>query len=193
MSTACFSTGPQDLLWVDKYRPLSTKNIIGQQGERSNAKKLAHWLQNWEKNYRGGEGGGAKKPPWGRNGARDDGSSYKAALLSGPPGIGKTTTATLVCKVRVTDTHTHTRTHTHTHTHTHNMSIQENGYTFVELNASSTRNKRTLHEEVASQVSCLSIDALVRGGVSSGRRHALIMDEVDGMAGTEDRGGMQVW
>ena len=30
---------------------------------------------------------------------RDDGSSFKVALLSGPPGIGKTTTATLVCKV----------------------------------------------------------------------------------------------
>ena len=29
----------------------------------------------------------------------DDGAGFKAALLSGPPGIGKTTTATLVCKV----------------------------------------------------------------------------------------------
>lgn len=29
----------------------------------------------------------------------DDGSGFRAALLSGPPGIGKTTTATLVCKV----------------------------------------------------------------------------------------------
>ena len=28
-----------------------------------------------------------------------DGAGYRAALLSGPPGIGKTTTATLVCKV----------------------------------------------------------------------------------------------
>ena len=92
----------QDLLWVDKYRPRSTKNIIGQQGDRSNAKKLAHWLQNWDKNHqKGGEKGGAKRPlPWGGGGGRDDGSSFKAALLSGPPGIGKTTTATLVCEVR---------------------------------------------------------------------------------------------
>ena len=96
-----FLTEPQDLLWVDKYRPRSTKSIIGQQGDRSNAKKLSQWLQNWDKNHqRGGEKGGAKRPlPWGGSGGREDGSSFKAALLSGPPGIGKTTTATLVCQV----------------------------------------------------------------------------------------------
>ena len=31
----------------------------------------------------------------------DDGAGYKAALLSGPPGIGKTTTAQIVCQVCV--------------------------------------------------------------------------------------------
>ena len=34
----------------------------------------------------------------------DDGSGCKAALLSGPPGVGKTTTATIVCKVRMHST-----------------------------------------------------------------------------------------
>lgn len=92
-------------MWVDKYRPKSTKNIIGQQGERSNAKKLAQWLRQWERHHgRGGEGGGGarggKKGGWGRAG-QDDGSSFKAALLSGPPGVGKTTTAALVCEVCV--------------------------------------------------------------------------------------------
>ena len=27
-------------MWVDKYRPRSLKNVIGQQGDKSNAKKL---------------------------------------------------------------------------------------------------------------------------------------------------------
>lgn len=31
---------------------------------------------------------------------RGDGAGCRAALLSGPPGIGKTTTATLVCQVQ---------------------------------------------------------------------------------------------
>ena len=34
----------------------------------------------------------------------DDGSGSKAALLSGPPGVGKTTTATIVCKVHMHST-----------------------------------------------------------------------------------------
>ena len=41
----------------------------------------------------------------------------------------------------------------------------------------------------------LSIDSFMdgaKGGVACGRRHVLIMDEVDGMAGNADRGGMQV-
>lgn len=52
-----------------------------------------------------------------------------------------------------------------------------------------------MQNEVASHLSCLSIDTFLGGAkhhVTSGRRHALIMDEVDGMAGNEDRGGMQV-
>ena len=87
-------------MWVDKYRPKSTKQIIGQQGEKSNAKKLARWLQNWGKNY--GQAEGRKAAGWGgRGGSQEDGSSFRAALLSGPPGVGKTTTAVLVCEVRV--------------------------------------------------------------------------------------------
>jgi len=35
--------------------------------------------------------------------ANDDGAGHKAVLLSGPPGIGKTTTAQIVCKVRLYD------------------------------------------------------------------------------------------
>ena len=102
------------LLWVDKYRPQSTRSIIGQQGDRSNAKKLSIWLQNWNKNHGGGEREGVKRPPWGGGGTREqDGSSFKAALLSGPPGIGKTSTATLVCKVQQTYTHRSSNAHTH--------------------------------------------------------------------------------
>jgi len=45
---------PEQLMWVDKYRPEATKHIIGQQGDKSCVKKLLNWLQNWEKNYQKG-------------------------------------------------------------------------------------------------------------------------------------------
>lgn len=47
---------------------------------------------------------------------------------------------------------------------------------------------------VATQLRNTSITAFTDQGAGQGRaaRHAVIMDEVDGMSGNEDRGGMQV-
>lgn len=42
------------LLWVDKYKPKTLKQIIGQNGEKSNAKKLFNWISNWHANLAAG-------------------------------------------------------------------------------------------------------------------------------------------
>ncbi|XP_074443932.1 replication factor C subunit 1 isoform X2 [Larus michahellis] len=153
--------GTERLLWVDKYKPVSLKAIIGQQGEQSCANKLLRWLRNWNKST--SEDGQAKTN---KTGGKDDGTGFKAALLSGPPGVGKTTTASLVCK--------------------------ELGYSYVELNASDTRSKNSLKEVVAESLNNTSIKDFCSGTSSSvSGKHVLIMDEVDGMAGNEDRGGIQ--
>lgn len=125
--------------------------------------RLKNWLTKWYTNQDGKKK--LPKPnPWAKN---DDGAYYKAALLSGPPGVGKTTTATLVCK--------------------------ELGFDTVEFNASDTRSKRLLKEEVSELLSNKSLYGYFHGNVDSGVtvKHVLIMDEVDGMAGNEDRGGIQ--
>lgn len=44
---------PVSNLWVDKYKPTNLKQLIGQQGDKSNVKKLLNWLQNWKKNHSG--------------------------------------------------------------------------------------------------------------------------------------------
>ncbi|XP_017044283.1 replication factor C subunit 1 [Drosophila ficusphila] len=150
------------MAWVDKHKPTNIKEIVGQAGPASNVTKLMNWLSKWYVNHDGN-----KKPqrpnPWAKN---DDGSFYKAALLSGPPGIGKTTTATLV--------------------------VKELGFDAVEFNASDTRSKRLLKEEVSTLLSNKSLSGYFSGqGQAVSKKHVLIMDEVDGMAGNEDRGGMQ--
>lgn len=35
------------LSWVDKYRPTSLQEVIGQQGDRSCLRKLEAWLRHW--------------------------------------------------------------------------------------------------------------------------------------------------
>ncbi|XP_025021339.1 replication factor C subunit 1 isoform X2 [Python bivittatus] len=153
--------GGEVLLWVDKYKPTSLRSIIGQQGDHSCANKLLRWLKNWHKNSLED-----KQVKSSKFGSKDDGASPKAALLSGPPGVGKTTTAALVC--------------------------QELGLSYVELNASDTRSKNSLKEVVAESLNNTSIKGFCSGtSPSVSTKHVLIMDEVDGMAGNEDRGGIQ--
>lgn len=141
---------------VEKYKPDNVKKIVGQQGASSNAVKLTAWLKNWYKNL-------DKKPAWGKFGP-SDGSGLRAALLSGPPGIGKTTTAELVCK--------------------------ELGLPFISFNASDTRNKSSLESHIKTLLSNNTLESFSGSGKNLTARHVLIMDEVDGMAGNEDRGGV---
>ena len=118
-------------LWVEKYKPTGTKNIIGQQGDRSNLKKLQNWLKGWDKHHGIAAVGKppTRPPPWGAS--KDDGAWAKAALLSGPPGVGKTTTSYLVAK--------------------------EMGYEIMETNASDTRSKKALDTEISDAMSSKSV------------------------------------
>lgn len=145
---------------VEKYRPKTMKQIIGQQGDKSSANNLYTWLRDWHKN---------RQDPKFKDGTgkQTHGQSFKAALLSGPPGVGKTTTAQVVCK--------------------------ELGYDLIEFNASDTRNKTLLKEEVSGLLSNTTIKNYLTGAKQkiSTSKHVLLMDEVDGMAGNEDRGGLQ--
>ncbi|XP_046433151.1 replication factor C subunit 1 isoform X1 [Neodiprion fabricii] len=149
-------------VWVEKYKPKNMKQIIGQQGDKSNAHKLYNWLKNWQKNH-SGDVKLTRPSPW----AQHDGSFFKAALLSGPPGVGKTTTVQIVCNALNLDA--------------------------IEFNASDTRSKRLLKEEVSELLNNKSMKSYFADGNNKkpDLDHVLVMDEVDGMAGNEDRGGLQ--
>ncbi|MFW5704527.1 MAG: AAA family ATPase [Nanoarchaeota archaeon] len=79
----------------------------------------------------------------------------KGVLLVGPPGSGKTTTVTIIAK--------------------------KLGLELFELNASDTRNKKSI-EEIIGQV--LNQKSLF------GQEKLILIDEVDGVSGNNDRGGV---
>ncbi|GMR59324.1 hypothetical protein PMAYCL1PPCAC_29519, partial [Pristionchus mayeri] len=154
--------------WVDKYKPKSLQQLVGQHGDKSPMRKLMAWLKGW-KTWHLGEGAKIKrsKPP---PGVQTDGSPFKAILLSGPPGIGKTSCAHLACELA--------------------------GFKVVEMNASDVRNKKSLEAHIAQLTGSHQLEEYF--GRSSAEthdnsvvHHVLIMDEVDGMSGTDDRGGLK--
>jgi replication factor C subunit 1 len=77
--SAPVQSSPSDAntLWVDKYKPVTTRDILG---NAESVRKLTSWLSTWEANFnkddKVGKAFSNPRGPW------------KAALLSGPPGIG---------------------------------------------------------------------------------------------------------
>ena len=67
----------RNALWVDKHAPQRTDEILG---NKDSVTKLASWLSSWERSFNNPKSyGKAFSNPKG---------PFKAALLSGPPGIG---------------------------------------------------------------------------------------------------------
>ncbi|KAF8907193.1 DNA replication factor C, large subunit [Mucidula mucida] len=146
---------PSMQLWTTRYAPQSLKEICG---NKSSVEKLLLWLQEWPASYKAD----FKKP--GKNAM----NTNRAVLITGPPGIGKTTSAHLCAKLA--------------------------GYTPIELNASDARSKKLV--ENGMNVNNTSLDSYIGGskqtnslGVAITDRTCLIMDEVDGMS-SGDRGGV---
>jgi len=170
-----------EMLWVDAYRPLNPSEIIGNPGL---VKQVGDWLENWHRKRKQresmGNAKGLDKIP-------------KALLISGAPGIGKSTAATVIARSK--------------------------GFEVVEFNASDTRNKKSLElvlgdvtgnrgmsEFFSSTVAGRagvgtpgSASGAIAAGASASasakppskpKQNVIIMDEVDGMGGNEDRGGM---
>ncbi len=80
-------------LWVEKWRPAHAKDLVGNQQVVAT---LRQWLRDWERVVlRGGEP--AAPPGAGR---KDRGAELRkrAVLLSGSPGVGKTSAALIVCR-----------------------------------------------------------------------------------------------
>ena len=86
----------------------------------------------------------------------------KAVLLYGPPGVGKTALV--------------------------NATAKELGFSIIEMNASDTRSEKAINEVAKPATSYIALDNF--SSASKGKGNLLFLDEVDGIAGNEDRGGV---
>jgi len=118
--------------WTIKHRPKSLLEFVGN-GEALAA--LEKWLTSWK----------TGKP------------TKRAAFLSGPPGVGKNESISLLA---------------------HKLDFD-----LVEMNASDQRTK----EDVQRVAGMASTEASLYG-----RMKVILLDELEGMSGTEDRGGLSV-
>jgi len=121
-------------LLVDKYKPKKINDI---KGNKLQIKRVKKWLSDFENKKEG---------------------TKTAILFSGPPGIGKTTLATLL--------------------------LQEYKYDLIEYNASDIRNQKLVKENLKSIMGKISISSLMGGNKKLG----IIMDEVDGMSSGDKGG-----
>lgn len=141
-------------LWTVKYAPTTTNMICGNKGQ---VEKLQAWLRAWPENVRTK----FKKP------GKDGHGVFRAVMIHGPPGIGKTTAAHLAANLE--------------------------GYDIVESNASDTRSKKLVETGLKGVLDTTSLLGYFAGDgkkVESGKKKlVLIMDEVDGMS-AGDRGGV---
>ncbi|ODV75582.1 replication factor C subunit 1 [Cyberlindnera jadinii NRRL Y-1542] len=138
-------------LWTVKYAPTRLDQLCG---NKSTIEKLKQWLIDWPKKF------GNKKPTKGE-------TDFRAVLIHGPPGIGKTTAAHLVA--------------------------ESLGYDVIEQNASDVRSQKLLNSKIGGILDNTSVVGYFHhetpNDTENKNKFCIIMDEVDGMSGG-DRGGV---
>ncbi|TIC31370.1 P-loop containing nucleoside triphosphate hydrolase protein [Wallemia mellicola] len=150
-------------LWTDKYRPHKFTDLMGD--DRLN-RQVMSWLKEWDQCVFGKKTADslykrkrdaepfAYRDPYNLGRPQE-----RVMLISGPPGLGKTTLAYVIAK--------------------------QAGYRVFEVNASDDRSARTVDEKLKS---ALDVNPITFDGKIDKRPTLVLIDEIDGATG-EGSGG----
>ncbi len=152
------------IMWTEKYRAKKFTDLIGDERTHRN---VLRWLKCWDPVVFPGS---CKAKP--RNKSLDDVEEVpihrKILLLTGPPGLGKTTLA--------------------------HVCARQAGYEVVEINASDERSRDVVKGRIKNSVGTETVKGVnvkTAGGTvrNAGRPVCVVVDEVDGVAGGSGVGG----
>lgn len=156
-------------LWSEKYRARKFTDLIGD--DRTH-RQVMHWLKRWDHIVFPGS---KARPKIAQTGDRDMQQTQhrKVMLLTGPPGLGKTTLA--------------------------HVCARQAGYEIQEINASDERSRNVVHGRIRDMVGTENVKqgaTKTVNGLATARRAArpvcVVVDEVDGAvagAGGSGEGG----
>ncbi|KAK2787838.1 hypothetical protein FQN52_007017 [Onygenales sp. PD_12] len=154
--------GP-NLMWTEKYRAKRFKDLIGD--ERTH-RSVLRWLKGWESIVFPGLA--KQKPKNSMGNDFEERAHRKVLLLTGPPGLGKTTLAHVCAK--------------------------QAGYEVLEINASDERSrdivKGRIRDAVGTEnVKGMTIEANGSKVRKAGKPICVVVDEVDGVVSGSGGGG----